>query len=766
MKKFFFIFFIVLSIIQTGFSQLKIGEWRDHYPYRKSISVTDVGDKVFCATEKALFFLNKSDQSIEKFSQIQGLSDIRISFIKYSTENHILLVAYQNGNLDLLEEDRIINLSDIYRSSVAGKKTIYDALFVGNLAYLSCDFGIIVLDLEKKEFKDTYYIGENGDPLPVYDLTLLNQNLYAATQSGILTADINDPLLIDYNHWTKIQNIPGSNRKFTSILTLENTLYVNQTNTSSGIDSVFKSAGGIWTYFAGTDSINHSLTSGEGKLIISSEKSLSIFASSGTQEFYIDNYGWGNIEPWHTIIDGNGTLWIADHKYTLIKSLDYKSFEHIAPNGPYFSNVFYMYNNHQTTWIVGGGLTNLWGNLWRSGEVHWLKDGIWESNINYEIKDFVRIIAHPSEPDHIFISSWGNGLIEMQGKELLNIYDKNNSSLQSTAFGENDIRVFGLLFDRNNNLWVTNSIVNKPVSVLTPSGEWKSYWFGGRIKGLTLGDIIETPYGDKWISLPRSGSLFVFNENNTPGDESDDIYRKISVVDQNGKAYQDITSLVADLDGNIWIGTKHGPLVYYSPSDILNGGNTTAQKVKIPRDDGSGLADYLLSTEEITAIAVDGANRKWFGTRAAGVFLFSEDGTKEISSFNKENSPLPTNWITTISINQKSGEVFFGTEDGTLSYRGTATAGSDEMNQVYTFPNPVREDYRGPITITGLTGEANVKITDISGNLVFETESLGGQAIWDGTNTLGERVHTGVYLVFISNSDGSKTFITKILFIH
>ncbi len=766
MKKIFLLFFIIFPLIQPANSQLRIGEWRDHYPYRQSISVTDVGDRIFCATEKALFFLEKSDQSIEKFSQVQGLSDIRISFIKYSLENHILLVAYQNGNMDLLQENKLINLSDILRSAITGKKTINDALFVGNLAYLSCDFGIIVLDLDKKEFKDTYYIGNNGDPMPVYGLALLNQNLYAATQSGILTADIDDPLLIDYNHWTKIKNIPGYNRKFNSILTMENTIYVNQTSTSNGIDSVFNSNGNQWAFFAQTKGINHSLTSGNGRLFISSEKSLSIYKNPGTPEYYIDNYGWGGIEPWHAIVDEDETLWIADHKNTLIKSRDYKSFERIAPNGPYFSSVFFIHSNHNTTWIVGGGLNNLWGNLWRNGETYWLKDGIWESNINNKVKDFLRIISHPAEPDHIFISSWGYGLIEMQGKEVLNIYDKNNSTLQSTSYGENDVRVFGLLFDRNNNLWMTNSLVDKPVSVKTPAGDWKSYWFGGKIKGLTLGDIIETPYGDKWISLSRSGSLFIFNENNTPGDESDDIYRKISVVDQNGKAYQDITSLVADLDGNIWIGTKHGPLVYYSSSGILNGGNATAQKVKIPRNDGSGLADYLLSTEEITSIAVDGANRKWFGTRAAGVFLFSEDGTQEILRFNKENSPLPTNWITAIAINQESGEVFFGTEDGTLSYRGTATAGSDEMNQVYTFPNPVREDYRGPITITGLVGQANVKITDISGNLVFETESLGGQAIWDGTNTLGERVHTGVYLVFISNSDGSKTFITKILFIH
>ncbi len=761
----FFSFFIFL-LLNSAHGQIRIGEWRDHYPYRQSISLTDQGDMIFCATEKALFSFHKEDYSIAKFSQVQGLSDIRISFIKYNSENHILLVAYQNGNLDLIQGDKVINLSDIYRSSVAGKKTIYNALFIGNLAYLSCDFGIVVLDLEKKEFKDTYYIGENGEPLPVYELALLNQNLYAATKSGILTGNINDPLLIDFNHWTKIENIPGSNRTFNSILTLNNSIYVNQTTTLNGIDSVFISDGTEWTFYTHTNELNHSMNTGNGKLLISSEKSLSVYNNSPTPEFFIDNYGWGEIQPRQATIDSDGTLWVADYTHTLLKSVDYQSFEHIAPNGPYTSNVFSMYSDQNTTWVVGGGLTNLWGNLWRNGEIYSFKNNLWESNIIYNVKDLVRVMPHPSEPEHIYATSWGSGLVEISEKEVLNIFNQDNSSLQHTSVSDDDVRVFGLHFDNNRNLWVTNSLVDEPISVKTTTGDWKSFSFGGRISGITLGDIIETSYGDKWVSLPRNGGLFIFNENQTIENESDDLYRRISVIDQNGKAYQDITSLTIDLDGNIWIGTKHGPLVYYNPSEILYNGSAIAQKVKIPRNDGSGLADYLLSTEEITAIAVDGANQKWFGTRAAGVFLFSEDGTREIESFNKESSPLPTNWITAISIDPHSGEVFIGTQDGTLSYRGTATTGSEEMTNVYTFPNPVREDYEGPITITGLTENSNVKITDISGNLIFETESLGGQAIWDGKNTLKQRVQTGVYLVFISDSEGSKTFVTKILFIH
>jgi hypothetical protein len=221
-----------------------------------------------------------------------------------------------------------------------------------------------------------------------------------------------------------------------------------------------------------------------------------------------------------------------------------------------------------------------------------------------------------------------------------------------------------------------------------------------------------------------------------------------------------------DKDGNIWVGTNQGPVEFFNVSQIFDEVEVLGHQPVIPRNDGSNLADFLLSTEKINDIFIDGANQKWFATEKSGVFLISPDGLKEIHHFTEANSPLFSDNVVTLAVKDETGEVFFGTDKGIVSFKGQATEGGDDFGNVYVYPNPVRENYEGDITVTGLASNVNVKITDISGNLVFETTALGGQAIWNGRNFYGERVHTGVYLIFCTNEDGSKTHITKLLFIH
>jgi len=228
-----------------------------------------------------------------------------------------------------------------------------------------------------------------------------------------------------------------------------------------------------------------------------------------------------------------------------------------------------------------------------------------------------------------------------------------------------------------------------------------------------------------------------------------------------------VYSVAEDNDGNIWVGTIAGPIVYYGAYGIIDEeDDIIGTQILIPRNDGTGLGDPLLKSEKINCIVIDGANRKWFATEKSGAFLMSEDGKTEIYKFNSENSPLFSNNVRSIAINDDNGEIFFGTDKGILSFKGQATKGGEDYHDVYVYPNPVRENYRGDITVTGLVANVNVKITDVSGNLVFETTALGGQAIWDGKNFSGKRVNTGVYLVFCSNEDGTKTHVTKLLFIH
>jgi ligand-binding sensor domain-containing protein len=315
---------------------------------------------------------------------------------------------------------------------------------------------------------------------------------------------------------------------------------------------------------------------------------------------------------------------------------------------------------------------------------------------------------------------------------------------------------------------MTNSNVAEPISVLKADGSWKSFRVNNLISGYgALGDILVSSAGHKWVIIPRGNGLFAMDDNMTIDDISDDIYEKVSVVDKYGKVItNDVYSFAEDHNGNLWLGTNQGVLVMYSPYRLFTDGIIYAQEILIPRNDGSGYADPLLGTQIVTSIEVDGANRKWLGTAGGGVYLVSEDGLEELVQFNETNSPLLSNAIRDICVDGVSGEVFFGTDKGIISYKGDALQGSTAYNKVVVYPNPVRESYEGPVAIKGLVERTTVKITDMSGNLVFETESFGGQAIWDGKNLRGERVATGVYMIYLSNRDGTLAHVTKVLFIH
>jgi hypothetical protein len=267
------------------------------------------------------------------------------------------------------------------------------------------------------------------------------------------------------------------------------------------------------------------------------------------------------------------------------------------------------------------------------------------------------------------------------------------------------------------------------------------------------------------VILPRGYGLFLLDDNKTPENFTDDRSKKLTITDSNGALITNVLSVAEDLDGTIWAGTDQGPFIYYNPANLFDS-DMPPLRIKIPRNDGTNLADYMLEKETITCIAVDGANRKWLGTSGSGVYLLSADGTKEVSHFNEQNSPLLSNSIASLAVDNKTGEIWFGTSKGIQSLRGNATEGGERFSGIYSFPNPVREDFSGNVTITGLVRDSEIKITDVSGNLVFQTISDGGQATWDLKNYKGNRVSTGVYLVFCSSGDGTQSAVTKILVIR
>ena len=777
MKNSKFLLFIVLFCITIfrSYSQPVVGEWTDYQSYAHAKNVVDAGEKIFCVTDGGLFSYNKADNSIQKMSGINGLSDVGIQRLAYSKENDMLIITYQNANIDLLIGNTIFNLSDIKRKQISADKTINNVMFSGNLAYLSCGFGIVVINLEKKEIKDTYFIGKDGAYLSVFDLATDGTFIYAATENGIYKASASDPNLQNYNNWVRETSIPHADKKFSKIESFKGKIIANYNTDKYAGDELYALNGAVWTRFLPVIQYVSEITTNGDYIVFSSYEEVFVYNSQLELVMDVKKYSFSGMEV-NTIqtscavLDAQNILWIADQINGLIKVGTQT--EKIVPEGPADNKVFSLTMNGQDLWITPGGRNNAWGNLYSEPKIQLNREGKWsvfDRNVFPVVNDFrdmVCVSVDPKNPDHVFAGSWGGGVLEFIDGKFVKRYDNSNSTLDTQLPNEPTapyVRIGGMDFDSKGNLWVTNTGVAKVISALQTDGTWKAFELSG-IANKFIGKVVVTQNDDKWIVVPRGNGLYALNSTNDQQKE-----QKVIAYFTNGKdevytEMNDVYALAEDLNGELWVGTSGGVAVFSNPEKIWT------ESILYAMRPGVNLRDTvfhpLLEKETITAITIDGANRKWFGTRNSGVFLISDDGETEIKHFNSENSPLPSNEITDIAINQQTGEIFIGTSAGLISYMGEATAGSEEFTDVYVYPNPVRETYEGPIVVKGLVNDTDVKITDITGNLVYKTTSLGGQAIWDGRNLNNNRCKTGVYLVFMTDPLGEKTKITKLLFIH
>ncbi len=752
-------------------SQIAIGQWRDHLPYSKTIGVADAGNLIFCATPYSLFYLEKSENSIQRLTKVNGLSDIGVSAIAYNEAYQTLVIAYTNANIDLVKGNTIVNISDIKRKPILGNKNINSIMFIDQFAYLACGFGIVVLDIEKEEFPEPiYYIGQDGSQINVMDVAYGMDSLFAATEAGIYKADINSPNLADYTSWS-VDNRLYPNAFFNQIEFFNGDIIVNNENEGWQRDTtyMYEFSTHQWGYFPGANNMKkHSIHTAYDQLLITSEGAVSVFNTSleMTDNIYLP--GGKYLDAHDATIDSDGFKWIADYGWGLIKTRDGFNADFFEPNGPYSASVFDMSLEVESLWVAAGGRGSSWGKLYNPDGLYSFENESWQSYNRANgveafdsISDMVCVAVDPSSPNRVYAGCWQAGVLEFLDNELINIYDTINSSLGKWP-AANYVAVSGLAFDNNNNLWVANSGADSLISVKEPNGTWTSFQLGAGVNGTDIGKMMVDSYGQKWVLMRADNSLLVFTDNNTISDPTDDLTKVLSNVVGNGDLPGNkVLSFAQDTDGELWLGTDEGIGIIYSPENVFTGGNYDAQR---PLVEVGGYVQYLLESEIVTAITVDGANKKWIGTERAGVFHLSADGTEEIDHFTEENSPLYSNSIIGIEISA-TGEVFFGTDRGIISYKSTATPPNPTNTDVVAYPNPVPQGYEGVIAIKGLVKNADVKITDISGALIYSTIAEGGQAVWNGKSFNGSRAHTGVYLVFATNDDGSESIVTKILVI-
>ncbi|PIF05503.1 MAG: hypothetical protein CSA36_06255 [Draconibacterium sp.] len=757
-------------IIQAG-AQRQQGSWQDYLSYAHGVKIAMAPDKVFCATSGGLMYYDIEDNSVNKFSAIARLSETGIKSIAYNSDNDVLVVVYNNSSIDLIKGEQVSNISDIKRKQITGDKTIHNISFLGNEAYLSCGFGIVVLNLEKNEIKDTYYIGSGGSSISINDVEWDNQYVYATTNNGILRAE-RSTNLSDFNNWVKIQNIAHVNEKFNHLVNFEGQIVANYTPDSWFEDELYILNDTQWQRFLPQVGYVADMQMNGGYLSIASREQLFVADESGNIVRHIDEYDMADekvkpIRPLSVATGTDGIIWVADETNALVK-ITGDQFESGFLSSPLSNKVFSITPTASGFWLAPGIKKG-----WEVAYFQQFDDNEWDyfiSKTHPELEglfNMVEVIVDPADENHIFVASWGNGLLEYKNSEMINHYDNHNSPLETALPSEPDapyVWVGGFDFDSEGNLWLSNSHSASVLKRLSPQGEWKSVVLPELANDKHIGQVLVTQSDDKWVVAPNGYDAYVV-------DKTGDRKKRLLVTayfnngqDEFFNRMNDIYSIAEDREGAIWIGTSKGVAVYTNPDRIWESDNFYAFQPSVDLNDGA--FHPLLETEMVTAIAVNGANQKWLGTQNSGVYLVSENGDEQLEHFTTENSPLLSNNITSLAIDQESGEVFFGTSEGLISYMGKAIRGKNSYANVYVYPNPVRETYKGPVTVTGLKENTDVKITDISGNLVFHTTSLGGQAVWDGTNLNGNRVKTGVYLVLCNDKTGEETHISKLLFIH
>ena len=763
-------------VISSGINALAqdgvgIGNWRTHMPYQNVISVETLGSKVYAATNYEIFTYDKEDYSLHILNKINALSDIGISKMRCNEALNLLVVAYTNANIDLIDKSgNVMNMSDIKDKEILGNKQINNITFKNELAYFACGFGIVVFDLRRQEVKDTYYIGNNGDAVNVTDIAFFNGRIYASTDDGIYYANENSNTLADFSSWTFDNTLIHPHLGYVEMEAYAGKLFANYSSGKYNGDTLFVYDGQQWDYFDKAYVYN--------KREMRVDNGLLVFCCYSTVDSYDESLQRVNrvysselsLLPNSALLDSDGKYWVGDQRKGLLEVYDNSHIDIHKPNGPYSKNVFALSTLGKQVWIASGGHAPNWAKLYsKDGFFHF--DGNWWTNVNREntpaleelgVTDMVCVATDPRDTTLTYVGTWGYGLLRFKNNELDTVFNSTNSSLQPWVQATKYTLVSGLAFDSKGNLWVANSGANDLLSMMDRDGIWHPYNLGGTNNGVDISVLLVDSNDNKWI-IRRLGSddkVIVFNENAT----GSQVKTLRCIAGQGGISGSNVNCFAVDRNGAVWLGTDSGPCYFADTKKIFTESHYDASVILVPRNDGTGQADPLFNEVNVLSIAIDGNNNKWFGLET-GVFEMSPDCKTQLLNFNTSNSPLLSNSVTSMAIND-DGEVFFGTEQGVISYRGTATPGGSTNSDVVVYPNPVRPGYSGYVGIKGLVEDALVRITTVDGSFVTELIAEGGQAVWNCTTVDGKKVKPGIYLVFVSTPQGTEKYATKILIMN
>jgi len=763
----------LISFEQTP-SSVAVGQWRDHLSSYFTHAVFKVDDKVLVAGLSSLFYFDPKTSQMEKLNKINGLSDVGVEVVAYDNATKSVVITYDNSNIDILQNGIVYNISDIKDRIIEGSKDINDIFFTNNKAYLACGFGIVVLDLQRHEIYDTWYLGENSTAINTNCIYIDDTCIYVGTDDGILYADKNSKTLATAQSWKTKSIATSVDTKVTDIIAYtDNSILVQiQVNNSTNSHLIKYDGSKVDTLKANEYIIK--VKKYNDLVGIINYQALTIYDTNLNQLYHYSDQ-WNPLPTVKTnfmdfYIDTD-TLWLSHYNEGLVyianfrsgSTLDSKNF---YPIGPLTNDVFsFTFDSDGMLYVARGGRDQMNANKYRTADIYTYNGYYWTvldygqyNNSTNEILDILNIAIDPKDKTHLVAASWWNGVLDIKDNVLTNIFDSTNTNnlLQSQGY---NYRIAGVGFDRSGNLFVATSLVPYGLVYRTFNNEWGNFYTYPYIGGQEICGLTLDYFNSYKLIYTASNSILLINNKG-----------EMKLIDpNNGSLLQtsSVNCLTQDKEGEIWIGTEKGIKVIYSLYGAFDM-NSSAYDVQCNNIvySENGIAQYLLSFENITCIMVDGANRKWIGTDRSGIYVISANGDKEIAHFTAENSPLFSNRIICMAQSPTTGEVFIGTDRGIISYRAESLEPETEDVTLTVFPNPVRPDYTGSIAIKGFVDNSDVRITDANGRLVAHLQSLGGQVVWDGRNFEGQKVGSGIYFVFSSANEGENKAKGKFLIIR
>lgn len=753
--------FILLYSLSAFGQGRPVGFWRAHLPTNMAQGIATDGSMLYVITAKGFYTFEISSQQTETFSKVEGMHDTNPTAIAFDRLTGTCVIGYSSSNIDLYQHNNFKVLPDLKNKSFSGSKNINHIYADNGLAYVSTDLGIVVIDLEKQEVKETYTFSKGGQVMRVNAFAADNIYYYAASQAGLFRIAKTAPAPQVFSNWQAVD----TQREYARLATVLNQLYA----TTSGLtDTLFQIvAPGVrqTVWYRDSTSITH-IDGGQNVLYTGA------FSDKGIGRYY-------HIAPGNVVVDSSfiayprgavesddGRVWFADLYQGMGGWKNGSQIHFYVPGGPNDPDNIDLYARNGEVWIAHGGITNFYGGLRKQSGLSHLINDKWESLNGYNhplfydsVFDFL-VLKKDEVTGTLYAGSFESGIYERKADGAERII-KRGELLSDTS---GNFPVTGIAVDQNGALWVNQYGLTKEIAVRSAEGQWYHYpmpRMDRYIPNVGVRMLVDD-LNQKWYIAPVGG-VVVFDDAGTLADYSDDPRRNLTLGKGKGNLPSStVISMVKDRDGAIWIGTDKGIGIVSNPGQILTDPTTEAEQRIVQYDQFAG---YLFANETVQAMAVDGANRKWVGTNN-GVWLLSPDASKIISRFTVDNSPLPSNVIQSIAVDDVTGDVYFGTPDGLVSYRGTATEGSETAGSIKTFPSPIPSGYSGAITMNGFTTDADVRITDIAGQLIYRAKATGGQLVWNGLDYTGHRPQSGVLLIFATNKDGLQTATGKMMYMH